>query len=105
MASVLQHWALGTVWPVTLSAAVVLGASAARANDAIGTLERPCPRIASPVGQAFLQPTRLLPSQVKAKNNLGCLSPADAVYGPDGCPVRYCGAEAGAFPLPTAPAR
>jgi hypothetical protein len=48
----------------------------------------PCPRISSLPAQGLLQPTRLTPDEVKAKNRLGCLSPADAVYGADGCPVR-----------------
>lgn len=60
----------------------------------------PCPRISSPPSQGLLQPTRLTPDEVKAKNRLGCLSPADAVYGPDGCPVRFCGAASGLIQLP-----
>jgi hypothetical protein len=31
---------------------------------------------------------------------MGCLSPADAVYGADGCPLRLCGADAGVIQLP-----
>ena len=102
MASELHHRALGSMWPLALAAAALLGGSAAHANDAVGTLKPPCPRISSPAGQSYLQPYRLQPSQVKAKNAMGCLSPADAIYGVDGCPVRYCGGQAGVFPLPPA---
>jgi len=81
---------------------VALGASGGevRADDAVGTLKPPCPRIASPAGQSSFQPARLPAAQVAAKNRLGCLSPADAIYGPDGCPLRYCGNAAGSFQLP-----
>lgn len=58
-----------------------------------------CPRVGPP-SQAFFQPKRIQPNQVAAKNALGCLSPADAVYGPDGCPLRLCGANAGVIELP-----
>jgi hypothetical protein len=103
MASVVQHRALGRGgWPVALAAALVLGSSPARANDAVGTLQRPCPRITVPTGESYVQPLRLQPSQVKSKNAMGCLSPADAVYGSDGCPQRFCGGQAGAFPMPPA---
>ncbi|MEB3235905.1 MAG: hypothetical protein VKM98_10810 [Cyanobacteriota bacterium] len=86
---------------LVLSSAVVLTPlQASRANDAVGTLKPPCPRIASPAGQSYLQPARLPASDVVAKNKLGCLSPADAVYGADGCPLRYCGNAAGTFQLP-----
>jgi len=37
---------------------------------------------------------------VASKNALGCLSPADGIYGPDGCPLRLCGPEAGVIQLP-----
>jgi hypothetical protein len=37
---------------------------------------------------------------VAAKNRLGCLSPQDAVYGKDGCPLRLCSANQGVVPLP-----
>jgi hypothetical protein len=53
-----------------------------------------------PANQRELQPKRIQPQQVKAKNALGCLSPADAVYGADGCPLRLCGAGAGVIQLP-----
>jgi len=81
---------------------VALGGSVVevRADDAVGTLQPPCPRLASPPGQSAIQPARLPAAQVAAKNRLGCLSPADAIYGPDGCPLRYCGNAAGSFQLP-----
>lgn len=85
--------------PLLLSASVQWGMAEARADDAVGTLQPPCPRIASPAGQSYLQPERLPPSEVSAKNRLGCLSPADAIYGADGCPLRFCGADAGVLPL------
>lgn len=59
----------------------------------------PCPLVV-PANQKLLQPRRIQPNQVQAKNAMGCLSPADAVYGADGCPLRMCGAEAGVIQLP-----
>ena len=59
----------------------------------------PCPLVV-PASQKLLQPRRIQPNQVQAKNAMGCLSPADAVYGADGCPLRICGAEAGVIQLP-----
>ena len=61
-----------------------------------------CPLIV-PAGVTELQPLRIPASQVIAKNARGCLSPADAVYGPDGCPRRLCGADAGVIQLPPLP--
>jgi hypothetical protein len=58
----------------------------------------PC-RLVVPPGQSVLQPLKIRPEQVPLKNRLGCLSPADAIYGPDGCPVRLCGPTKGVFPL------
>ena len=58
-----------------------------------------CPGI---VGVGNVQPMRLAPSEVAAKNKLGCLSPNDAIYGKDGCPTRLCGQSSGAVPLPLA---
>jgi hypothetical protein len=58
-----------------------------------------CPAI---VGVGNVQPMRLAPSEVAAKNKLGCLSPNDAIYGKDGCPTRLCGQSSGAVPLPLA---
>lgn len=62
-----------------------------------------CPLIVSPA-DAALQPLRIAPSAVAAKNRIGCLSNADAIYGPDGCPLKLCGKEKGTIPLP-APTR
>ena len=64
-----------------------------------GLPKPPCPLIV-PASQKLLQPRRIQPNQVQAKNAMGCLSPADAVYGADGCPLRICGAEAGVIQLP-----
>ena len=43
-----------------------------------------------PAGQALFQPRKLEPRQVAAKNARGCLSQLDAIYGSDGCPLRFC---------------
>ena len=48
-----------------------------------------CPLLV-PSDMPFLQPKRLNPGEVKAKNASGCLSPADAIYGADGCPLKLC---------------
>ena len=56
-----------------------------------------CPAIVS-IGD--VQPMRLSPAEVAAKNKLGCLSPNDAIYGADGCPTRLCGQSRGTVPLP-----
>jgi hypothetical protein len=58
-----------------------------------------CPLLVPP-GQADSQPLRIAPSQVAQKNARGCLSEADAIYGPDGCPVRLCGRGSGVIELP-----
>lgn len=58
-----------------------------------------CPLLV-PASQSELQPLRIPPSQVAAKNAGGCLSPADAIYGPDGCPLRLCGQTSGVIQLP-----
>lgn len=58
-----------------------------------------CPLVVKPVN-SLLQPKRISPSLVKAKNAGGCLSPADAIYGPDGCPKKLCGPNAGVIELP-----
>ena len=58
-----------------------------------------CPLVV-PGSQKLFQPRSIQPNQVQAKNAMGCLSPADAVYGADGCPLRICGAEAGVIQLP-----
>ncbi len=60
----------------------------------------PCPLIV-PAKDFALQPLHIPPSQVRFKNSLGCLSAADAIYGPDGCPRRLCGSDRGErLPLP-----
>ena len=58
-----------------------------------------CPLLVAPSNSEF-QPKRIQPSQVAAKNAAGCLSPGDAIYGPDGCPQKLCGANSGVIPLP-----
>ena len=63
-----------------------------------------CPLVV-PASQKLFQPRSIQPNQVQAKNAMGCLSPADAVYGADGCPLRICGAEAGVIQLPDYNAR
>jgi hypothetical protein len=61
----------------------------------------PCPRL-GPSGT--IQTLRIQPRQVAAKNRMGCLSAEDAVYGPDGCPTRFCGTQTPRLALPAAPA-
>jgi hypothetical protein len=60
-----------------------------------------CPAIVN-VNAGEIQPMRLPVSEVAAKNKLGCLSPNDAIYGADGCPLRLCGGNRGTVPLPAA---
>ena len=72
------------------------GDTAALANEG---LAGSCPLLVAPSNSEF-QPKRIQPSQVAAKNAAGCLSPGDAIYGPDGCPIKLCGANAGVIPLP-----
>ncbi len=69
-------------------------------DGAAALVPSPC-RLVVPPGQSVLQPLKIRPDQVPLKNRLGCLSPADAVYGPGGCPVRLCGPTKGVFPLTT----
>jgi len=54
-----------------------------------------CPLLV-PADRSELQPLRIAPSQVAAKNARGCL-----IYGADGCPLRLCGQSQGSVPLPT----
>jgi hypothetical protein len=61
----------------------------------------PCPRLGP---ASTIQPLRIQPRQVAAKNRMGCLSAEDAVYGPDGCPIRFCGTRTPRLALPAAPA-
>jgi hypothetical protein len=62
---------------VLLLAAAWMGGSGVMAADTL-PYEPPCPVLASPGGQ----------------------SPSDAIYGPDGCPQRFCGSNSGVFKLP-----
>lgn len=57
----------------------------------------PCPRIGPP---GTIQPLRIQSRQVKAKNARGCLSAEDALYGADGCPLRFCGTRTPRLQLP-----
>ena len=54
-----------------------------------GEAPRSCPALL-PKSESFLEPMRLRPAEVPAKNARGCLSPGDAIYGPDGCPKKLC---------------
>ena len=81
---------------LTTLVSLALLSAAALAQTRPGT---GCPLIV-PASQAELQPLRIRPSQVAGKNARGCLSPADAIYGPDGCPQRLCGGKAGVIQLP-----
>jgi len=86
---------------VLLAASAWIAGSEALAAGA-SPYEPPCPLLTSPGGTTdptLLQPMRIRPQQVKAKNAMGCLSPSDAIYGPDGCPLRFCGANSGTFQL------
>jgi hypothetical protein len=90
---------------LVLSAAVALGLVQASAlaqagtpsqglgqvmdNDIVPRNGTSCPLVV-PSQVSFLQPKRLRPEEVKAKNAAGCLSAADAIYGPDGCPLKLC---------------
>ncbi|KEF43261.1 MAG: hypothetical protein ER33_00520 [Cyanobium sp. CACIAM 14] len=59
-----------------------------------------CPLVVPPQERSF-QPLRIAPAQVTNKNRMGCLSAADAIYGPDGCPTQLCGNQRGQrVPLP-----
>lgn len=76
--------------------------------EAIGPSTAPlkrCPRL-PPTPDSNLQPLQIKPEQVPGKNAMGCLSAADAIYGPDGCPVRRCTRAESLrrmqFPLPAA---
>ena len=74
----------------------LLGAGNAQAQQRLATQ---CPLIV-PEESRVVQPRRILPSQVAGKNAMGCLSPSDAIYGADGCPVKMCSQSSGAFALP-----
>lgn len=87
-------WIGGTVTTplITSLVALVILVNPALAQSA-------CPLVV-PADQSFVQPKRIKPEEVKDKNAMGCLSPADAVYGADGCPLRMCGANAGVIQWP-----
>jgi hypothetical protein len=71
------------------------------AIDASPGLPPPACRLVVPRSDAVLQPLRIHPAQVAQKNSFGCLSAADARYGPDGCPSQLCGQKHGyQVPLP-----
>ena len=89
----------GPFQPGAADAPLLLPGNAGRFNPnarptlAIGAplpLVPPCPLIVPP-RDAALQPLHLPPAAVPLKNRFGCLSAADAIYGPDGCPKRLCG--------------
>ena len=69
-------------------------------NGQAQALPKPSCPLVVPASQKLLQPRRIQSNQVQAKNAMGCLSPADAMYGADGCPLRMCGADAGVIQLP-----
>lgn len=50
---------------------------------------RSCPALL-PRDERILEPIPLSPKDVPLKNAKGCLSPGDAIYGPDGCPKQLC---------------
>jgi hypothetical protein len=60
---------------------------------------RRCPLVVAS-SNSSTQPMRIDPALVAAKNRMGCISPQDAIYGSDGCPLRLCGANQGVVPLP-----
>jgi len=85
-----------------LASLLVVGtffAVVASASNAQERMAGSCPLVVA-AKSSELQPRRIQPSQVAAKNAGGCLSPSDAIYGPDGCPLKLCGANAGVIPLP-----
>ena len=86
------------LWVVGLLACIGGGVQAQAAETL--PYEPPCAVLPIPASESLLQPMRIQPSTVKAKNAMGCLSPSDAIYGPDGCPLRFCGGKAGVFALP-----
>jgi len=94
---------LVTVSTAVLAALVCLpGPAQAQSKGQVQTqpaLKDGC-RLVVPARQSVLQPKRLKPSQVQAKNAMGCLSPADAVYAANGCPQRLCGPNAGVIQFP-----
>jgi len=88
---------LPTLTMAALSAIVV--GTWAEPSQAQYTPKPSCPLVVPP-NEQIVQPKRIQPDQVKAKNAMGCLSPADAVYGADGCPRKLCGPNAGVIQPP-----
>ena len=43
-----------------------------------------------PSNEYLYQPAKIAPQRVADKNERGCLSEMDAIYGADGCPLRFC---------------
>ncbi|MCP9858091.1 MULTISPECIES: hypothetical protein [unclassified Cyanobium] len=102
---------LAGVMPLALPLAVNLASPPALAQavtpnqplaiEASPGLSPPACRLLVPRSEAVLQPLRIHPAQVAQKNSMGCLSAADALYGPDGCPSQLCGQQRGyQVPLP-----
>jgi hypothetical protein len=110
MASALPRRAVAALVATLVAGAAAVGPCAAMAQESPSPNEplaidgdaalvpSPCKQVVPP-GQSVLQPLKIRPDQVPLKNRLGCLSPADALYGPDGCPVRLCGPTKGVFLL------
>ena len=71
--------------PLALSASTLL----LLAQAMPGVTPRGCPWLVSKTSYLY-QPTKILPVRVAEKNARGCLSKMDAIYGPDGCPLRFC---------------
>ncbi|MCT0208284.1 hypothetical protein [Synechococcus sp. CS-1332] len=72
------------------------------AIEASPGLSPPACRLVVPRSEVLLQPLRIQPAQVAQKNSFGCLSAADAFYGPDGCPSKLCGQKHG-YQVPLSP--
>ena len=75
------------------------GGTPAAINGLPSSQRLSCPLLVKP-SDAELQPLSIHPSQVAAKNQLGCLSASDAIYAADGCPSKLCGPGKGVIPLP-----
>ncbi len=98
--------------PLALPMAVTLAVQPALAQavspnqplaiEASPGLPPPACKLVVPRSEAVLQPLRIHPAQVAQKNSFGCLSAADARYGPDGCPSQLCGQKHG-YQVPLSP--
>jgi len=86
------------VVPLAPAALAQLSPNQPDALEGTGLTPPPCPLIV-PKNAAALQPVRIKPSEVRLKNQLGCLSQEDALYGADGCPRQLC-TKSRAIPLP-----